>query len=144
MARIDLPAGKGNDLLMQVVCAITVREDGKVLVCRRGEGKSLAGLWEFPGGKIEAEESPPQALIREMREELAIEIEVLHPRPAVDWTYGAISLRLMPYVCRIVSGTPLALEHAEWRWCDGAEFAALEWAPADVPIWHSYLLENGA
>lgn len=129
---------------MQVVCAITVRSDGKVLVCRRGEGKSLAGLWEFPGGKVEADESPEQALVREMREELGIGIEVREPRPAVDWTYGETTLRLLPFVCRILSGEPRALEHAELRWCEMAEFSQLEWAPADVPVWRDYLLEHEA
>lgn len=133
-----------KDRLMQVVCAITVRPDGKVLVCKRGEGKSLAGLWEFPGGKLEAGETPAQALMREMREELAIEIEVREPRPSVDWRYGETSLRLHPYVCRIISGEPRPLEHAELRWCDVLEFSQLEWAPADVPVWREYLLESGA
>lgn len=128
---------------MKVVCAITVRQDGKVLVCRRGEGKSLAGLWEFPGGKVEGVESPQQALVREMREELGVEIEVLEPRPEVDWAYGETLLRLMPYVCRLISGEPKALEHAEIRWCRVEEFPTLEWAPADVPVWQNDLLEWG-
>lgn len=128
---------------MQVVCAITVRQDGKVLVCRRGEGRSLAGLWEFPGGKVETGETPEQALVREMREELGIDIEVGAARAAVEWCYGEQSLRLLPYVCRLVAGEPVALEHAEWRWCAVTEFASLEWAPADVPVWRSYLLDRG-
>lgn len=141
----ELTGGEEKSMVfrMQVVCAITVRQDGKILVCRRGEGRSLAGLWEFPGGKVEAGETPEQALVREMREELSIEIEVGSARPAVDWTYGQQSLRLLPYVCRLISGEPVALEHAEWCWCDVTAFSSLDWAPADVPVWRSYLLDRG-
>jgi 8-oxo-dGTP diphosphatase len=128
---------------MQVVCAMIVRDDGKVLVCRRGEGRKLAGLWEFPGGKIEAGERAEDALVREIREELGVEISVGEARPVVDWDYGGMQLRLLPFLCRIVRGEPQALEHAELRWCGGAECSALDWAPADVPVWRAYLLDEG-
>ena len=128
---------------MQVVCAMIVRYDGKVLVCRRGAGRTLAGLWEFPGGKIEDGERAEDALRREIREELGVEIAVGEERPVVDWDYDDLRLRLLPFVCRLVQGEPQALEHAELRWCGGGEFFTLDWAPADVPVWRAYLLDEG-
>lgn len=125
--------------MLQVVCAIIVREDGAVLACQRSFGSHLGGLWEFPGGKIEADETPEQSLIREIREELAVEICCQRALSPVDWDYGRGPLRLLPFVCRIVTGQPQALEHAALRWCAAADFPLLDWAAADVPIWQEYV-----
>jgi len=130
--------------MIQVVCAIIVRENGAVLVCQRALGSHLGGLWEFPGGKVEPGESPEAALIREMREELALEVRCERALSPVDWDYGRGAMRLLPYLCRITAGEPQALEHAALRWCSCEEFSALEWAPADVPVWREYLLERGS
>jgi 8-oxo-dGTP diphosphatase len=130
--------------MIQVVCAIIVRENGAVLVCQRALGSHLGGLWEFPGGKVEPGESPEAALIREMREELALEVRCERALSPVEWDYGRGAMRLMPYLCRITAGEPQALEHAALRWCSCEEFSALEWAPADVPVWREYLLECGS
>lgn len=130
--------------MVHVVCAILVREDGAVLVCQRAPGSHLGGLWEFPGGKVEPGESPEAALIREMREELAIEVCCGRALSPVEWDYGRGAMRLLPYLCRITAGEPQALEHAALRWCSCEEFSALEWAPADVPVWREYLLERGS
>lgn len=130
--------------MIQVVCAIIVRENRAVLVCQRAPGSHLGGLWEFPGGKVEPGESPEAALIREMREELAIEVRCGRALSPVEWDYGRGAMRLLPYLCRITAGEPRALEHAALRWCCCEEFSALEWAPADVPVWREYLLERGS
>jgi len=129
--------------MVLVVCAILVRDDGAVLVCQRALGSHLGGLWEFPGGKVDSGETPEAALIREMQEELAIEVCCERSLSPVDWDYGRGPMRLLPYVCRIVEGEPQALEHAALRWCSCEEFPLLEWAPADVPVWREYLLDRG-
>jgi 8-oxo-dGTP diphosphatase len=127
-----------------VVAVALIDVDGRVLIAQRPEGKQLAGLWEFPGGKVEPGETPEAALIREMREELALEVRCGRALSPVEWDYGRGTMRLMPYLCRIAAGEPQALEHAALRWCSCEEFSALEWAPADVPVWREYLLERGS
>ena len=128
--------------MLHVVCAIIVREGGTVLVCQRASGGHLGGLWEFPGGKVEEGESPEQALCRELREELAIEVSCERAMSAVDWDYGRGPMRLLPYVCRIITGEPQALEHAALRWCCVEDLPSLDWAAADVPVLQEYLLES--
>lgn len=129
--------------MLHVVCAIIVRQDGAVLTCQRASHGHLGGLWEFPGGKVEADEAPEQALCRELREELAIEVLCERALSPVDWDYGRGLMRLLPYVCRILVGEPQALEHSALRWCRAEDFPTLEWAAADVPVWQEYVLERG-
>ncbi len=120
--------------MVDVVCAVMMSDDGTYLVCRRRQDRHLGGLWEFPGGKLEPGESAPEALRREIREELDIDIEVMEALPTVDWSDGAVTIRLHPFFCRILAGEPQALDHDELRWCCAEEFAALDWAPADLPV----------
>jgi 8-oxo-dGTP diphosphatase len=120
--------------MTEVVCGVINDEAGRVLACLRPAGKHLGGLWEFPGGKIEAGESPGAALIRELREELGIDVEVRAALAPVCWNYDRAEIRLSPYLCHIVCGTPSPLEHEALRWCAPDEFESLEWAPADLPI----------
>ncbi len=128
--------------MLHVVCAIIVRQDGAVLACQRAAGGHLGGLWEFPGGKVEEGESPDEALIRELREELVIKVSCERAMSPVDWNYGRGPMRLLPYVCRIIAGEPQALEHAALRWCRAEDLPSLDWAAADVPVWQEYLLEQ--
>lgn len=118
----------------EVVCGVIGDEDGRVLACRRPEGGHLAGLWEFPGGKLEPGESAREALVRELREELAVEVEVGPALTPVVWDYGRGPIRLIPLRCRIVRGELLLLEHTECRWCGPLEAGELAWAPADLPV----------
>jgi 8-oxo-dGTP diphosphatase len=121
--------------MIDVVCAVIENpEDGCVLACRRPQGKHLAGLWEFPGGKVDAGESPEAALVREIREELGVAVTVGRALEPVLWSYEKGAIRLMPYLCFITDGSPQAIEHEELRWCAPDEVGALDWAEADVPI----------
>lgn len=117
---------------IDVVGAVIV-EGENVLCARRGNGGTLAGLWEFPGGKLEHHEPPRDALFREIREELVCEVEVGDEvaTTAHEYDFGVVCLTT--FYCRLVSGSPRATEHAELRWCRPAEMTALEWAPADIP-----------
>jgi 8-oxo-dGTP diphosphatase len=125
--------------LLHVVCGLIVKDDGAVLACQRGADGHLAGLWEFPGGKVEEGETAREAIVRELREELAIEVCVVSALRAVDWDYGRGAIRLIPFVCQIVAGEPQALEHQALRWCDGTNWQELDWAGADLPVWEEYL-----
>lgn len=111
-----------------------------MLAAQRPPGKAQALLWEFPGGKLEPGEAAEAALVREIREELQVEI-VLGARLADSvHNYGAFAITLVPFVATLVAGhEPHAAEHAALRWCTRAELQELEWAPADVPIVAEYL-----
>ena len=117
---------------IEVVGAVIIR-DGLVLCAQRGDGGSLAGRWEFPGGKVEAGEAPPAALAREITEELRCTIEVGAPIATTRYDDGRVVVVLTTYWCVLVAGTPELTEHAALRWVAPGELDDLDWAPADVP-----------
>jgi 8-oxo-dGTP diphosphatase len=123
-----------NPLL--VVAAALVDADGRVLVQRRPEGKPMAGLWEFPGGKVEPGETPEAALVRELGEELGIETwgSCLAPAAFASEPLGARHLILLLYVCRKWRGIPQPLHCPELRWVRPLELHGLEMPPADRPL----------
>ncbi len=106
--------------------------DGRVLASRRTEPPRLAGLWEFPGGKVEAGEDDVQALVRELREELRVEVEV-GDRLGEDLPIGATAV-LRVYVCRLLDGEPALVDHDEHRWLGAADLLDVPWIPADRPL----------
>ena len=119
--------------LLRVVAGAIVSE-GRVLAALRAPGRPLAGCWELPGGKVEPGESDRAALARELHEELGAVVEV-HERLAVAlWDGGSRPLALIAYRCALVSGEPVAREHAEIAWMTSPELAGRRWAPADVPL----------
>jgi 8-oxo-dGTP diphosphatase len=130
--------------MLEVVCGVIKNPEGQFLACLRPEGKHLGGLWEFPGGKIDPGESPESALVRELREELAVEVEVGAPLAPVTWHYGARTIRLSPFFCRIVGGKLHAVEHEKLLWCAPEKFGDLIWADADVPILREILEAESA
>lgn len=120
--------------MTDVVCGVIENSTGQFLACLRPVGKHLGGLWEFPGGKVDVGESPESALVRELLEELAVEVEIGTPLSPVVWTYAEKTIRLRPFLCRIIAGDLQALEHEQLLWCLPANFAELSWAAADIPI----------
>ena len=122
--------------LMLVVAGALIRPDGTVLVQQRPAGKQLAGLWEFPGGKIEIGESPEAALVRELREELAIEVNsgALSPVTFASEALAGRHLVLMLFAVRAWHGDPLALAADALRWVSPCDMATLPMPPADVPL----------
>lgn len=118
---------------INVVGAILI-ENGKILCAQRGEGKSLAYLWEFPGGKIETGETPQEALIRELQEELMIEVEVQSEKfeeTSYQYDFGLVTLTT--FICFLKKGSPQLTEHIAVEWLAPKELNTLEWAPADIP-----------
>jgi 8-oxo-dGTP diphosphatase len=122
--------------LVLVSAGILVDESGRVLMAQRPAGKNGGGLWEFPGGKIEPGESPEAALIRELREELAISVreDCLAPFAFASHSYATFHLLMPTYVCRKWEGTPTALEHAALRWLMPEALNTLPLMPADLPL----------
>jgi 8-oxo-dGTP diphosphatase len=123
-------------LLLPVVAAALVDLEGRVLLQQRPEGKSLAGLWEFPGGKIEPGETPEAALIRELEEELAIVVPhaCLAPATFASAPLGERHLLLLLYITRKWTGVPRALEATALRWVRPNEMHSLPMPPADRPL----------
>lgn len=116
---------------INVVGAVIVR-DGQILCAQRGTG-SLAGMWEFPGGKIQAGESPRDALIREIDEELLCEVVVEDEVTTTSYEYDFGVVTLTTFWCELVSGEPTLTEHTAVQWLRPSELDQLDWAPADLP-----------
>lgn len=122
--------------LVLVVAVALVDVDGRVLMAQRPEGKSMAGLWEFPGGKVEPGESPEAALIRELREELGIETSksCLAPLTFASHDYESFTLLMPLYICRKWSGIPSGREDQNLKWCKVNELKELPMPDADYPL----------
>jgi 8-oxo-dGTP diphosphatase len=122
-------------LLLVVACAL-VDADGRVLIGQRPQGKQLGGLWEFPGGKLEPGETPEEALIRELREELGIEVTQACLAPFVFTTHAYESFHLlMPlWLCRRWSGVVEAREHQAVAWVKPNQLSDYPMPPADEPL----------
>jgi 8-oxo-dGTP diphosphatase len=122
-------------LLLVAACAL-IDPDGRVLVAQRPEGKQMAGLWEFPGGKVEPGERPEETLIRELGEELAIVVKeaCLAPLTFASYPYPDFHLLMPLFVCRRWDGTVTAQEHQALKWLRPKELSSLPMPPADAPL----------
>ena len=122
--------------LVLVAAGALIDPDGRVLIAQRPQGKNMAGLWEFPGGKVESGERPEEALIRELKEELAIEVSeaCLAPFTFASHTYPDFHLLMPLYLCRRWKGTPIAVEASAIRWVRPRELVGYPMPPADLPL----------
>ena len=122
--------------LLLVVAAALVDTDGRVLIARRPKGKELEGLWEFPGGKVDANERPEDALIRELREELGIVVKApcLAPLTFASHAYDDFHLLMPLYVCRKWEGFVQSLDGQTLRWVWPKDLRSYPMPPADAPL----------
>jgi len=122
-------------IVLVAACAL-VDADGRVLIAQRPDGKAMAGLWEFPGGKVEVGERPEQSLIRELREELGIAVseDCLAPLTFASHAYPDFHLLMPLYVCRRWQGTVTALEDQKLAWVKPNRLRDYDMPPADVPL----------
>ncbi len=122
--------------VLLVVAAALIDADGRVLLSRRPPGRAMAGLWEFPGGKVEPGETPEAALVRELHEELGIETwsSCLAPLSFASHGYDAFHLLMPLYACRRWDGTARPLEGQALRWSTPAAMRDLPMPPADLPL----------
>lgn len=133
---VDLkrPDGPVNTVLVTAVALIDA--DGRVLLAQRPEGKSMAGLWEFPGGKVDEGETPEAALVRELKEELGLDIteSCLAPFTFASHLYDGFHLLMPLYICRTWQGQPQGLEGQELTWVKPMRLGDYDMPPADIPL----------
>jgi len=125
----------GKRLLLVAACAL-VDADGRVLIAQRPQGKQLAGLWEFPGGKVEPGETPEECLIRELREEIGIETKIacLAPLTFASHSYDDFHLLMPLYVCRRFEGIAVPKEGQTLKWVRPRQMRDYPMPPADAPL----------
>ncbi len=117
---------------IQVVAAI-IKKDERIFATQRGTGEFQGG-WEFPGGKIEPEETPQRALIREIMEELDVKIKVNELFEIVEYDYPNFHLTMHCFWCEVISGDLILKEHQDARWLTNKELDSVEWLPADLGL----------
>ncbi len=118
---------------IQVSCLILFHE-GKILATQRSAAMDLPGCWEFPGGKVELGESPENCLLREIKEELSLEIRICGSLTPVVYSYPTKVVRLIPFLATWKGVSLKLTEHAQSQWLGKEELLSLNWAPADLPI----------
>jgi len=126
---------------IDVTCAL-IESGERVLVAQRAGKGANNGLWEFPGGKVAPGEGESECLVREIREELGVSVRVERRlRPSLHQEEERI-IRLIPFVCSLMRGTPQALEHERIRWALAQELLQLDWCPADIAVLRQYLRDR--
>ena len=125
--------------VIDVTCALIVDNQNHLLAAQRSSAMSLPLKWEFPGGKVESGETSEKCLLREIKEELNVEIEIVKRLDSNIHTYPSITIKLIPFVCRIISGQIILKEHIKYQWSNKANLLDLDWADADIPILNNYL-----
>lgn len=120
--------------MIEVVAAVLINNTGKIFIAQRNSPKELAGLWEFPGGKIEEGEKPEESLIREMEEEFAMNIQVLSFLTDCIYHYEFGIVRISSYLAKLLEDTYELREHDDAKWVDIEELEDYKFVPADVKI----------
>ena len=120
--------------MVNVVAGVIKNEEGKILITQRNLKKAQGGLWEFPGGKIELNETKENAIVREIKEELDIDIQVEQYLSEKVFNYPEKDINLIALECKKVNGEIKLLEHEDYRWIDNSELGDFEFAPADMFI----------
>jgi len=124
--------------MLNVTCAI-IKVGNKILVTQRSETMKLPLKWEFPGGKLEENESEIECIKREIKEEINIEIDVLKRLSNSIYDYGTFKINLIPFFSNYISGDIVLAEHKDFKLLDKSELLNLDWAEADLPIVEEFL-----
>ena len=123
---------------VEVVCALIKNEDDKIFCCKRGPGRALANKWEFPGGKIEQNETKEEALVREIKEELKSDIEVIRYIGVSNYEYTDLetpfSITMYAYLCKLINGDLELTEHIDSCYADVNKMKLMDFAAADIQL----------
>jgi 8-oxo-dGTP diphosphatase len=125
--------------MINVTCAIIRNEVDEVLIVRRGETSDHPFKWEFPGGKLHPEESGEECIIREVEEELSMQIVILGNLPEVEHDYGFKQIRLIPFICDTLDDLPFLTEHIAYKWLPHEELTSVDFSEADIAVAEKYL-----
>lgn len=126
-------------MMIDVTCAIIRNEDDEILVVQRGEKTDHPFRWEFPGGKLLDGEREEDCIIREIREELTMNIVICSRLPAVEHDYGHKQIRLIPFVCDTLDDIPFLTEHLAFKWLTPGDLRSVGFSAADIPVAEEYL-----
>ncbi len=129
--------------MIRVTCAIIRNEENEVLVVQRGENTDHPLKWEFPGGKIDADETEEESVIREIKEELSIDIVICKRLPETDYDYGTKQIKLIPFVCDTLDDLPFLTEHIAFKWLSPAGLKDVDFSEADILVADEYLKNTG-
>jgi 8-oxo-dGTP diphosphatase len=125
--------------MIDVTCAVIRNEDDEVLIVQRGENTDHPFKWEFPGGKVSKGESEDDCIIREIKEELSMDIVICGKLPEVKHDYGHKKIRLIPFICDTLDDIPFLSEHVAYKWLDPENLTDIDFSEADIPVAGSYL-----
>lgn len=125
--------------MIDVTCALIRNEEKEILVVQRGEGSSNSLKWEFPGGKIESGESPEECLVREIKEELSMDIIICGRISHVVYDYGVKQIKLIPFICDTLDELPVLSEHLDFKWITPEELLSFNLSEADIQVACHYL-----
>jgi 8-oxo-dGTP diphosphatase len=125
--------------VVDVTCALIINNQFQVFATQRSSTMNLALKWELPGGKIEQNETPEECLIREIKEEINIEIKIIGSLPYNVHIYPSITIKLIPFICTHLKGDIILKEHVNFKWLNPKELLDLDWADADILILKHYL-----
>lgn len=125
--------------MLIVTCAIIRNEENEVLIVQRGEASDHPNKWEFPGGKLSDNESEEDCIIREIREELSMDIVICGRLPEVEHDYGRKQIRLIPFICDTLDELPFLSEHIDFKWVEKNDLMSFDYSEADVFVAKSYL-----
>ena len=123
-----------NNSIITVICGIITNADGKIFIARRKKDKSLGGKWEFPGGKIEKDETQEECLQRELNEEFNMQVKVGEKLGENEHHYENFSIRLIAYNCEFISATYELMDHDAFEWVSKESLTNYELAEADIPF----------
>ena len=133
------PASAPTKNRVEVSAALIFRA-GRLLITQRHARSHLGGLWEFPGGKIEAGETAEECLIRELREELGVSVFIGSALSPATHSYQDFTVTLYPFICSLTGGTVTMHEHHALKWVEPQQMPELDWAAADLPVISEYLV----